>query len=799
MGDRSSKSSNPERRSSIRSPRRISVQQDGHVNVENESLSHPGEDETDVNDQNDEYMLALAGMISDGFRPGPATAPSPAETVPAVPTAAIGPQSNVRFEPASPPRASPDTISSSPIFRPHRSSISKPPPGRDSFTLRHDGAEGHLSGAALSRVSSTSSEAAYVPVETPYQGPSGPSHPYQMYSQDTRLSRTLSNASASTAPTSRPDSDYQGPRGPSHPYSMYPQNPIEEETQEPVVPTIPVGFVSAADPYQRRLGPEGEELADIIGPDGHTEELPPYTRYPDEYYTRKIRDNDESQRNSAEATGEGSTAAAGAITAGAVVVAAAAATDVSSLNNITNPTTTTMAAISSSGRTTPTSASPIPGAGGIGLAARNPEYDSGSLDGSRGLAGSRHSSRSFGTESHHEVNTAAAELSEKPQLTRYQRFAKRKACGVIPYWALGLTFTALLIVFVIIGALVGTLLSHRKQPSNSSSGPTNYQDSVPTVTVTYDATPIPTPTNLPALAQGSFGLPLNLNQEPNTCFNDTSQSSAWSCNIIFQQAISMQVLVTQNAPQLGTEGFYNVLLTNNATDSNDSGNMGLSYGASAPTITPAMELQLVNDTFDLSRGPAWFRMLPYNKTVVVQENMFSSGNTRRSSGMIPTVDQFQRKGVAEVGDRPWICTWPDTFVEMFIYAEQNSSYAYQSTATITTAPTTATATATGGSTATSTADTEIINMAHLTAYPRAIKVKERRVASSMKPYCEQVEVLANNSTQPVRDSNGNPIIVMIEEIETQNGMSRRDGEEWSLERRADGGDMSSCGCMWFSS
>ncbi|KAF3761336.1 hypothetical protein M406DRAFT_357696, partial [Cryphonectria parasitica EP155] len=328
-----------------------------------------------------------------------------------------------------------------------------------------------------------------------------------MYSQDTRLARTMSVATTSTTPTARPESEYNGPTGPSHPYSMYPQNPVEETPRQPAVPAIPVGFVNTPDPYQRRLGPEGEDMADIIGPDGHTEELPPYTRYPDEYYTRKIRDNDESQRDGG-ASGAGPSGAA----AGAAVTMAAIPT----------------ASRSAAGATSP---APIPGAGGLGLAARNPEYDARSVDGSGVLSGSRHSSRSFTNESHHEVNTAAAELSEKPQLSKYQKFAKKKACGVIPYWALGLTFTAIVIVLVIVAAVVGSLLSHHKPTNHLGNSATNYQDSVPTITVTFDATPIPTPSNLPDLAEGSFGLPLNLNQDPNTCFNDTSQTSAWSCNI----------------------------------------------------------------------------------------------------------------------------------------------------------------------------------------------------------------------------------------------------------------------------
>jgi hypothetical protein len=42
-----------------------------------------------------------------------------------------------------------------------------------------------------------------------------------------------------------------------------------------------VGFPGRNANFHRQLGPDGEEQ-DIIGPDGHTEQLPPYSKYPNE-------------------------------------------------------------------------------------------------------------------------------------------------------------------------------------------------------------------------------------------------------------------------------------------------------------------------------------------------------------------------------------------------------------------------------------------------------------------------------------------------------------------------------------
>ena len=119
--------------------------------------------------------------------------------------------------------------------------------------------------------------------QSPYQGTTGPSHPYAMYSQDqdVGVGRTPSNATRSTVRT--PLQNYSGPSGPSHPYGMYSQNTVSEEDLPmitlPVQSTSLTNFVPARS-YQRRLGPDGEDADDLIGPDGHTEQLPPYTRYP---------------------------------------------------------------------------------------------------------------------------------------------------------------------------------------------------------------------------------------------------------------------------------------------------------------------------------------------------------------------------------------------------------------------------------------------------------------------------------------------------------------------------------------
>ena len=116
--------------------------------------------------------------------------------------------------------------------------------------------------------------------QSPYQGATGPSQPYGMYSQDIGLNRTPSAATTSTI--RRPERSYSGPNGPTQPYGLYAQNTVPEDDAElagGLVPPAVAGMPGSNQQYQRRLGPDGEDADDLIGPDGYTEQLPPYSRY----------------------------------------------------------------------------------------------------------------------------------------------------------------------------------------------------------------------------------------------------------------------------------------------------------------------------------------------------------------------------------------------------------------------------------------------------------------------------------------------------------------------------------------
>lgn len=244
----------------------------------------------------------------------------------------------------------------------------------------------------------------------PYQGPTRPSHPYQMYPQDSRPTRTASIATTSTfaVPAERA---YNGPSGPTHPYGMYPQNTVPEaEEVHGALPNanIPVGFPGlAGSQYQRRFGPDGEEAADLIGPDGHTEQLPPYTKYPDETFVRKPR---------------------------------------------------------------PAVLPDITGAGGIGLATRNPEFASQEdLSAPPSAVPSRHSTGSaMSGASAAPVAGATTDISEKHREKhpekKWKTMAKQRVCGVIPVWALCLAVTVIVVLALLLGILLGILMARKAHP-----------------------------------------------------------------------------------------------------------------------------------------------------------------------------------------------------------------------------------------------------------------------------------------------------------------------------------------------
>lgn len=288
---------------------------------------------------------------------------------------------------------------------PRPSSVSKPRRA-DSFALRHDGAEGHLTmsgSAALNRTTSASTDSSS-------EGPFGSSYAYQTGHNDENLA-PASTATTSSSIIMSPERTYSGPRGPTHPYMMYPQNtaPTSEIADEEVAPIA--GFPGHAREYRRRLGPDGEEIADMIGPDGHTEQLPPYTLYSDDAVARKLRPPPPTEASAS------APAVAGIFDAGATSLTNND-TDIDSHENLHSPASRLSTRSLVSSTDAPTANVP----------------------------------------SHAPSET----ISEKPKLKHWQVVARRRLCGIFPIWAVVLA-ALILIIFSLILATVLAVLKGRSR------------------------------------------------------------------------------------------------------------------------------------------------------------------------------------------------------------------------------------------------------------------------------------------------------------------------------------------------
>ncbi|KAI1116463.1 hypothetical protein F5Y14DRAFT_406815 [Nemania sp. NC0429] len=790
------KSSEPDRRSSSRASTRLS-----HVL-------------TDGDGDDDDYDLQ-AMAISDGFRP-----------VEVAQNHNVSHVTRPSVDSLEPPVAR--AASSRP------SSVSKPSPIHESFALPDNTPR-----EATTRSSGVSTDSTLISAETPYEGPTGPSHPYQMYPQDVRLARTASLATTSTAPVS--ERSYTGPRRPAHPYAIYSQNvvPGDDGAGDRSPPMeMNVGFPGTINDYQRRLGPDGEEAADMIGPNGHTEQLPPYTRYPVEAYTQK-----------------------------------ALGIHVTRSPSASSPTQQSLQ---------------IPGAGGIGLATRNPEFSSTEDLNPLSAFHSRRSTRSFASEvSQHSINTAALAVTNEKKTAGWKTAARRKVWGVVPCWAVVLGVIVLVLLGIVIGTVIGTELGSRLDKDDDDDKPPDP----PTGTDPWFI-PIPTaPLDLPPLVVGQYSLPLMNPLYSQRCFQETSQSRAWSCDVIMSQLI-VTIRLRQNAEDIAA---YALDLTYNSSYTMDS--FIYTYGVQPPSITD-QELKLVYDRFEQSRGPAWAFALHYNKTVILPEQYLvlndstPSGEPQRRMMFGPG---SKRKGLAQSGDKPWICSWPSTTLEVFIYADQNSAPRFpmpsrRSVSTTSSLPLTESSMgqksgnvhprgsmgipynghegydggddggddddyddkyppnshsptpapsdhwpteSTSSSKTTPTPsgephyDPPPIFPPPLPVYPKVIKVEERRNPKdeSPLPICRQVKILGKGQEAiPVKDANGKNIEIQIAEVpldeEEEEREERKEREEREKEeqshpyllkrydssgqhmwgRNADGSngnEISDCGCIWW--
>ncbi|MCJ1431390.1 hypothetical protein MMC27_000742 [Xylographa pallens] len=704
----------------------------------------------------DDYALE-AIPLSDGFRP------SVVENTPISPT-----PTTVRSIPRRPvpsePRPGPPSIS------PRRKKSSKRYGAGNSVSLRHAAPAWSVPQRTPSMVSvsgmsdgifppqrqtSTISSFSVPRIPSPYQGATGPSHPYAMYPQDTLLNRTSTISSIRP-----PERSYNGPNGPTHPYGLYPQNTVLEPEALPataIVPIAPIGFPGLGQHYTRRLGPDGEEADDIIGPDGHTEQLPPYTKYPDTAVTKEryAPDAPDSEESSASPLTQAETSAV------------------------------------------------------QGLVDENQASDDENI----------------------EINVAAAGAAGQPiwRGTARQRWTrrskKRTCCGAVPRWAVILIVVLAVSLAAVLGGVIGRWVSQSHnnhagggQSHGDGDGPYSSPDTSPgsasTVTVTAniaDATPLASPpANLPMLPKGYFGVPLGLPADvSSSCISQPDQAVTWQC--VSNGYLGMNVLPAD---------YDTTQVAINTTVHSD---YPFYYGPQVPALQGQTSLQLVNDTNDPGRGPAYFFQQNFNKIIVLPANQFSQASEKRAASGVATEGYVSERDTHKYqnrmppvgpGDQPWFCFWNDTILEGFIYVTENISASQTNTTNMVqsllssavASPTTSSATPSSSYYAKSHEHHDKRGSdwpaAMPTIYPNVVKIEERRnVTNGVQPYCQQMQILDDMSVVPLSNTTSSVTRVMIAEDESPvqrrslaGSMDQMD-VRWRNRRR---NSYSPCSCEWLS-
>ncbi|KAK3402094.1 hypothetical protein B0T20DRAFT_130876 [Sordaria brevicollis] len=303
----------------------------------------------------------------------------------------------------------------------------------------------------------------------------------------------------------------------------------------------------------------------------------------------------------------------------------------------------------------------LTGAGGLGLATWNPEFDS--LDDLRAPR-PRASTRSFNTtNSNDQINDEKAVITEKE--TPFKRWMRKQWCfGVVPNWALVLSLCLLVIVGIVAGTVAGVLLSRHGRPPPRDGHPKPSPGS----TLPSNVIPITTPTDIAPLPTGTWSIPMMLNKASSNCFKDPTQSKTWDCHFV---PSGMHLAVENSAP----DGYT---FTVNCNHSLTMANNVYSYGEQPAILVNPGALVLVNDSLEANRGPAWFQSFPYNKTVILPQdslNITTTEGVAKLRRRWDKKDYNKRKNYgAQPGDKPWICNWPQTTFELYIYAQQNSSW-----------------------------------------------------------------------------------------------------------------------------
>jgi hypothetical protein len=250
------------------------------------------------------------------------------------------------------------------------------------------------------------------------------------------------------------------------------------------------------------------------------------------------------------------------------------------------------------------------------------------------------------------------------------------------------------------------------------------------------------------------------------------------------------------------------------------------YGLQTPDLA-LQRMQLVLDLDYKAYGPAYHFQAHYDKLVVLRPEELGPG-----SGLNKRQDDknFRQRFQVRPGDLPWYCFWNHTYIEGYIYVEDNSTAASYTTfptqvpsgsssaslniaafpATASTAPPVtgtfptipAGVAVTPSPVARRDTQSDAAAPPRMPPYPRIVKIEERRLPNSPQPYCQQMILLDNGKIAPATNGNDGPKKIWLQEVDptyddyyaaqaTSTGNTKRDAD---LRGRSDPND--ACHCQW---
>ena len=154
------------------------------------------------------------------------------------------------------------------------------------------------------------------------------------------------------------------------------------------------------------------------------------------------------------------------------------------------------------------------------------------------------------------------------------------------------------------------------------------------------------------------------------CLAQLEQKSCWACASGVPLAL-----------EVSTSDARATRITLNSSHDDDRPR----YGARPPEMQGTVPVQLVVDTDQPARGPAYLFQQPINKTVVLHEQALNGSGGRGSDGGKPHAkrswDELERLAAlhprantfAQPGERPWFCHWNNTMLQGFIYVNVSAS------------------------------------------------------------------------------------------------------------------------------